>query len=340
MNSLTRSQIIQGVIILVIIAAIFLVLYNTNAATELYITTGWVIAVLGLIFLGNRLVTKLLDRKLPWLQHGNKRFYWQLSLGILLSLLIINISYLIFKMLLTEDPPDMAQITTMNALGTLILLPTISINFGIQFLKNWKNAQLASEEFQKESIKAELEALKNHLDPHFLFNNLNILSSLISKDQKLSQSYLEKFAEVYRIILQSSSEELVALHEELVFIGAYMYLLQIRFEDTIQLDINIEPENKQYYLPPLTLQMLIENAIKHNVITEIRPLKMSIECRDKYLVIKNNLQQKKVESRNSSKTGIKNIERRYSYFTDKQVEVFKNEQSFIVKVPLIDITTI
>lgn len=340
MNSLTRSQIIQGVIILVIIAAIFLVLYNTDAAPELYLTTGWVIAVLGLIFLGNRLLTKLLDRRLPWLQHGNKRFYWQLSLGILLSLLIINISYLIFKLLLTQDPPDMAQITTMNALGTLILLPTISINFGIQFLKNWKNAQLASEEFQKESIKAELEALKNHLDPHFLFNNLNILSSLISKDQKLSQSYLEKFAEVYRIILQSSSEELVALHEELDFISAYMYLLQIRFEDTIQLDINIEPENKQYYLPPLTLQMLIENAIKHNVITEIRPLKMSIECRDRYLVIKNNLQEKKVAARNSSKTGIKNIERRYSYFTNKQVEVFRNEQSFIVKVPLIDITTI
>ncbi len=340
MNSLTRSQIIQGVIILVIIAAIFLVLYNTDAAPELYLTTGWVIAVLGLIFLGNRLLTKLLDRRLPWLQHGNKRFYWQLSLGILLSLLIINASYLIFKLLLTQDPPDMAQITTMNALGTLILLPTISINFGIQFLKNWKNAQLASEEFQKESIKAELEALKNHLDPHFLFNNLNILSSLISKDQKLSQSYLEKFAEVYRIILQSSSEELVALHEELDFISAYMYLLQIRFEDTIQLDINIEPENKQYYLPPLTLQMLIENAIKHNVITEIRPLKMSIECRDRYLVIKNNLQEKKVAARNSSKTGIKNIERRYSYFTNKQVEVFRNEQSFIVKVPLIDISTI
>lgn len=340
MNSFTRSQIIRGVIILVIIAAIFLVLYNTNAAPELYLTTGWVIAVLGLIFLGNRLLTKVLDRKLPWLKHGNKRFYWQLGLGILFSLIIINISYLAFKLLLTQDPPDMAQITAMNAMGTLILLPTISINFGIQFLKNWKNAQLASEEFQKESIKAELEALKNHLDPHFLFNNLNILSSLISKDQKLSQSYLEKFAEVYRIILQSSSEELVALHEELDFIGAYMYLLQIRFEDTIQLDIDIEPKNKQYYLPPLTLQMLIENAIKHNVITEIRPLKMSIECRDQYLVIKNNLQEKKVESKNSGKSGLKNIERRYSYFTDKQVEVIKSAHSFIVKVPLIDITTI
>lgn len=327
-------------IILAVIGAMFITLYKINAADWLYLTAGWISLVVLLIFVSNKLLTRLLDKKMPWLEHGNKRFYTQLSLGIVLSLLIINISYLLFKVLLTQDPPDMTQIGVMNAFGILLLLPTISINFGIQFLKNWKNAQLASEEFQKESIKAELEALKNHLDPHFLFNNLNILSSLISKDQKLSQSYLEKFADVYRNILQSSSEELVALHEELDFIESYMYLLEIRFEDTIQLEIDIKPENKQYYLPPLTLQMLIENAIKHNVITEVRPLKISIEYRNQYLVIKNKLQAKKVESKNSSKSGIKNIERRYSYFTDKKVQVIKNEQSFIVKVPLIDISSI
>ena len=325
---------------LLLIAVVFIALYATNADPALYITAGWVIAVLLLIFLGNRGLTKLLDRKLPWLKYGNKRFYWQLSLGVFLSLVIINVSYLIFKLVLTQDPPDNAQMASMNALGILILLPTISINFGVQFLKNWKNAQLASEQFQKESIKAELETLKNHLDPHFLFNNLNILSSLISKDQKLSQSYLEKFAEVYRIILQSSSEELVELNQELDFISAYMYLLEIRFEDTIQLEIDIKPENRNSYVPPLTLQMLIENAIKHNAISEIRPLKINIECRDRYLVVKNVLQPKKIESRTSSKTGLRNIKRRYSYFTNQPVEVFKNEKSFIVKVPLINIDSI
>ena len=338
--NLTRSQIIQSSIVLVLIAGVFVVLYATGASPGYYLTAGWIIAVLLLIYFSNRGLTVLLDRKLPWLSHGNKRFYWQLGLGVFLSLLIINISYLIFKLVLTQDPPDNAQITSMNAVGIIILLPTISINFGIQFLKNWKNAQLKSEEFQKESIKAELETLKNHLDPHFLFNNLNILSSLISRDQKLSQSYLEKFAEVYRIILQSSSEELVELNQELDFISAYMYLLEIRFEDTIQLEIDIKPESRKYYLPPLTLQMLIENAIKHNAISEIRPLKINIECRDRYLVIKNVLQPKKIESRTSSKTGLRNIERRYSYFTNQSVEIIKNDKSFIVKVPLIDIDSI
>lgn len=323
-----------------LIALVFFILYRTNAARDIYLYTSWIVVVISLILLSNRLLTIRLDRKLPWLTYGNSRFYWQLGIGILLSLIIINLSYLILKFTLTQDPPDGDQILAMNVIGIVLLLPTISMNFGIQFLKNWKNAQVSSETFQKESIKAELTALKNHLDPHFLFNNLNVLSSLISKDKKQSQRYLEKFAEVYRIILQSSSEELVALHEELDFISAYMYLLQIRFEETIQLNVNIPNEAKNTYLPPLTLQMLIENAIKHNIVTETKPLRIDISVQDETVVIQNNLQEKKVAAHQSSKSGLKNIKRRYAHFSDIPIEVFKTESSYIVKVPLINISTI
>lgn len=323
-----------------LIALVFFILYRTDAARDIYLYTSWIVVVVSLIFLSNRLLTIRLDRKLPWLTYGNSRFYWQLGIGILLSLIIINLSYLILKFTLTQDPPDSAQILAMNVIGIVLLLPTISMNFGIQFLKNWKNAQVSSETFQKESIKAELTALKNHLDPHFLFNNLNILSSLISKDKKQSQLYLEKFAEVYRIILQSSSEELVALHQELDFISAYMYLLQIRFEDTIQLNVNIHNEAKNTYLPPLTLQMLIENAIKHNIVTETKPLRIDISVQDDMVVIQNNLQEKTVAEYQSSKSGLKNIERRYAHFSDIPIEVIKTASSYIVKVPLIKISTI
>ncbi|WP_421977557.1 sensor histidine kinase [Roseivirga seohaensis] len=336
----SRSQIIQNSIAISLVVGVFVFLYATSAPRELYLTAGLIVAVLLLILLANRALTISLDRKLPWLTHGNKRFYSQLGIGVLLSLVIINISYFLFKITLTEDPPVGSQIATINALSILILLPIISINFGIQFLKRWKNAQLASEEFQKESIKAELNALKNHLDPHFLFNNLNILSSLISKDQKQSQAYLEKFAEVYRIILQSSSEELVELKQELSFISAYMYLLEIRFEDTIQLSMAIDKKDEALYLPPLTLQMLIENSIKHNTVSEIRPLKIHVESQNGYISVKNNLQEKKVELPNSGQTGLENIKRRYSYFTTKPVEVIKNPNSFIVRVPLINISEI
>ncbi|GHE55048.1 sensor histidine kinase [Roseivirga thermotolerans] len=334
---MSRKLIIQLVLALVLTAGVFLSLYFTDAERELYLTAGLITITLALVWLCNWLLTRKLDKKLPWLKYGNKRFYWQLGLGILLSLLIINISYLGLKLGLTVDPPNQQQLITMNVLGTLILLPTISINFGIQFLSNWKNAQLASEQFQKETIRAELTTLKNHLDPHFLFNNLNILSSLISKDKNLSQSYLEKFADVYRNILQSSKEELVTLNDELKFIASYLYLLEIRFEDTIQTFIDVRKEDHLKLIPPLTLQMLIENAIKHNAISELRPLKIYVSSQNGFISVKNNYQPKKTEIKNSNNSGLDNIRRRYSYFTDKKVQVFENTDSFIVKIPLIEL---
>lgn len=332
-----KRNLIPLIIALVVVGGSFLALYLTEADQALYLTEGWIVITLLLIWLLNRLLTKQLDKRLPWLTFGNKRFYWQLFSGILISLLVINLSYMILKLGLTQDPPDQAQIISMNVLGLLILLPLISINFGIQFLSNWKNAQLKAEEFQKETIKAELTTLKNHLDPHFLFNNLNILSSLITLDPDLSQTYLEKFAEVYRSILQSSKEELITLNDELKFIASYLYLLDIRFEDTIQTFIDIQSEDHKKYIPPLTLQMLIENAIKHNIITEIKPLKIHISSQNGFVTVKNNLQEKRIEKRNSSKSGINNIKKRYAYFTDKEVQVFKNPDSFIIKVPLVEL---
>lgn len=335
--ALSKKFSIQLTISLVLVGAVFLTLYLTESDKELYLTAGWLVITLALVWVSNHFLTRWLDKKLPWLEHGNKRFYWQLGIGILLSLLIINLSYFILKLGLTSDPPVTAQVLSMNIYGILILLPTISINFGIQFLSNWKTAQVNSETFQKETIRAELTTLKNHLDPHFLFNNLNILSSLISVDTELSQTYLEKFADVYRNILKSSKEELVTLNDELRFIASYLYLLEIRFEDTIQTFIDIDSKAHMKYLPPLTLQMLIENAIKHNVISEIRPLKIHISYQNGYVSVKNPLQEKRVEKRNSGKTGLTNIQKRYSYFTDKEVQVFKNPENFIVKVPLIDL---
>lgn len=332
-----RTFIIQLIVALVIVAGVYLTLYLTDAERDVYLTAGWITLTLGLVWFMNRLLTKRLDKKLPWLKHGNKRFYWQLGLGILLSLLIINLSYFSLKLGLTSDPPVQEQILSMNVLGILVLLPTISINFGIQFLSNWKNAQVNSEKFQKETIRAELTTLKNHLDPHFLFNNLNILSSLISKDKNLSQNYLEKFADVYRNILESSKEELVTLNEELCFIASYLYLLEIRFEDTIQTFIDVETIDHTKYIPPLTLQMLIENAIKHNSISEIRPLKIHIASQNGYISVKNNYQPKKQAIKGVGGTGLKNIEKRYSYFTDKKVQVYENPENFIVKIPLVEL---
>lgn len=274
---------------------------------------------------------------MPWLERGNKRFYWQLVSGILISLIVINLSYLGLKFGLTEDPPDQEQFISMNVIGLVVLIPLISINFGMQFLNNWKTAQLKAEEFQKETIQAELATLKNHLDPHFLFNNLNVLSSLITINPDLSQTYLEKFADVYRAILKSSQSELITLNDELKFIASYLYLLDIRFDHMIRTYIDIDRQDQQKYLPPLTLQMLVENAIKHNLVTEQKPLTIHISSQNGYIAVKNNLQPKKIASKSQSNTGIENIKKRYAYFTTKNVQVFQKPEHFIIKIPLIEL---
>ena len=162
----------------------------------------------------------------------------------------------------------------MNVYAAFIFIPLFSIYFSMYFLKHWRKSELEVEKFQKENIRSQLTSLKNHLDPHFLFNNLNILSALIDKDTRRSKLFVEHFAEVYRSLLRKTSDDLIPLPEELAFIDSYIYLLRTRFENNIQFTINLKPEHKSRMVPPLTLQMLVENAIKHNLILD-NPVKIT-----------------------------------------------------------------
>ena len=193
------------------------------------------------------------------------------------------------------------------------------------------------EEYQKESIRSELRNLKNHLDPHFLFNNLNILSSLIDKGPEPSKEFLTRFAKVYRKMLQSSSEDLVPLFEELDFIEAYIYLLKTRFADAVKIDMKIDPEAETMMLPPLTMQMLLENAVKHNVASEEVPLNIEIHANKEILSVSNNVNKKLEDERTKSGTGLKNIQDRIAYFTQEKIQMDQSDDHFKVTVPLIEI---
>jgi len=322
---------------LLLLLAIYLVLSTLNLNVSYYISIGWVIIVIILLWVGNSIISKGLNKTFPWLQYGNLRLVTQLFSTLFYSLIIINASYLLFKSIFTTDPPILTQIIILNVYGIVLILPVVSIYFGVHFLRSWRKSEIEAETFQKESIRSQLEALKNHLDPHFLFNNLNILSSLIDKDKEQSKAYLDKFAEVYRVILQSNTTEPIPLSQELDFIETYMYLIKIRFEDAIKLEIDIDEKLKGKMLPPLTIQMLVENAIKHNQVTETKPLYINISSEgNDFIVVRNNLQPKK-NPVNENGSGIKNIISRYSYFTDQKIVKTQNVDHFMVKVPLIDI---
>ena len=326
--------IVLGILLGLVISAVMILL---DLGPQYYQTLSWILTVALLLWLGNKFIVRRLDKSFPWLQYGNQRFILQLLATIFYSLLVINTTYFTIKYLFTDDPPTVAQYLVMNVYGIFIILPVVSIYFGAHFLRSWRKSEIESAAYHRESMRSQLEALKNHLDPHFLFNNLNILSSLIDRDIELSKSYLEKFAEVYRVIIQSNVTEPIPLSKELDFVDAYMYLINIRFEEMIKLEVNVDQNLRNRVLPPLTLQMLVENAIKHNIIKENEPLYLKIESNgEDYLDVKNTLRPRPTSSKGSG-TGLQNIKDRYGYFTDMEVKKVVTDDEFIVKVPIIEL---
>jgi LytS/YehU family sensor histidine kinase len=226
---------------------------------------------------------------------------------------------------------------TTNFWGAVLFIPVFSIYFSLHFLKHWRKSVLETEKIQKENIRAQLNSLKSQLDPHFLFNNLNILSALVDTDTQRSKNFIEKFAEVYRALLKSKSDDLIPLSEELEFIDSYIYLIRTRFDENILFTKNIKPEALHRMIPPMTLQLLIENAIKHNLIQEGNPLAIHLlQLDDDYLMVSNTLSEK-TEKNDRKGSGLINIQNRYAYFTEKPVKVIKTKTHFEVHIPLLEI---
>jgi len=227
-----------------------------------------------------------------------------------------------------------AIITSSTLIGLMVKLILLASEIGIQFFKKWKKSLIEIEHYKAETLQAQLQNLKNQINPHFLFNNLSVLSSLVYKDQDKAVDFINQLSKVYRYLLDNRNSELVTLENELTFIKSYIYLLQIRFDTNIEFKIDVESEFMHKLIPPLSLQILIENAIKHNEISNELPLTISINVFENQLMIVNNLQLR-TNHEPSSKTGLQNIKDRYKHFTDRELEIIENEKSFIVKIPLL-----
>jgi len=300
-----------------------------------YFSLGWLLLISFLLWIGNRFLTRRLDKLLSWNRWGNYRFFTQLFIGLAYLLLLINGTYYGIKTMLTGNPPSGEQLIVANAWGSIIFVPVFSIYFSLHFLRHWRKSEVETERYHKENIRSQLDSLKNHLDPHFLFNNLNILASLIDKNKEASKEFIHKFAEVYRSILKSKAEDLVMVSEEMDFIQAYIYLIKTRFEENIRFYVEVSAAARGKLIPPLTIQMLLENAIKHNIITETSPLEITVTHDEDYLIVCNTLNKSNESS--PSGTGLGNIKKRYAHFTDKPVDVIEGNGKFEVRIPLLEI---
>ena len=211
-----------------------------------------------------------------------------------------------------------------------------SIYENVYFFQQWRDTIRVNEALKSQQIRTQFEVLQNQMSPHFLFNSLNTLNTLIAEDPKLAMEFNEKLSDVYRYILQNKEKELVKLSRELKFVKDYLFLLKMRYPENLHIQIDVDEPYARRHIAPLTLQMLVENSIKHNVVSRALPLFIEIYTQRDRLVVKNNLQPKQVLEK-STKTGLENIRKRYQYLTKNKVHVDANNKFYAVSIPLLEV---
>ncbi len=251
-----------------------------------------------------------------------------------LALMLLAVSFVIVgNLLLLKDNVSILSFlsssqTYVSAI-TSILINVFIVTIIEFFMQIKKNTQL-----QKENLEMQYQQLKNQINPHFLFNSLNVLTSLIHKDSDLATAYTQKLAEIYRYVLSQDNKKVIFVEDELEFIKTYMEILQIRFGENLHCTFELNKEDAQKLIPPMSLQLLIENAVKHNVITAKHPLSIEIYSEGGYLHVRNNISPR-ISTEKSTGIGLKNLEKKYKILSNQRIITQKSENYFSVKLPLL-----
>ena len=220
------------------------------------------------------------------------------------------------------------------AFGLWITLTIVIIFHAIYFYNRYQKNKLKEQKVIAGTASAKFDALKNQLDPHFLFNSLNVLTSLIDENPESAQKFTTSLSKVYRYVLEQKNKDLVTVDEELDFARTYMSLLKMRFEDSIIFEIPERASNPESKVVPLSLQLLLENAVKHNMVTTSKPLHIKIYEEQGDLVVENNLQPKQIVKKGSG-VGLDNIKQRYQLLTHKKVNINQQADRFAVAIPML-----
>ena len=218
--------------------------------------------------------------------------------------------------------------------GLWITLTIVIIFHFIYFYNKYQQNRIKEQKVIAGTASAKFDALKNQLDPHFLFNSLNVLTSLIDENPDNAQKFTTALSKVYRYVLEQKNKELVSVDEELDFARTYMSLLKMRFEDSIIFELPDKASNPESKVVPLSLQLLLENAVKHNMVTTSKPLHIKIYEEYDNLVVENNLQPKQIIKK-SSGVGLSNIMQRYDLLTTRKVKINQQANSFAVALPML-----
>ncbi len=327
----TKKILLTTILTAVLFFGISLLVGNMHAAWH---NLGYFFVYsLGFSF-GNMLYFNLIDKVLNWHNKPEKTLIISILGAVPLNALILFILNLFFRVLIFGQSFQ-AFIHNINPLEytivvlfALVIALFIIVNYSF---KNIREAQLKAEQLKTQNEQIRFESLKAQLDPHFLFNNLNVLVSLIDENPVKAEKFTLKLSDIYQYVLSQKDKKLVPLKDEIDFAGKYLELLKMRYEDGLTYSLpKMIPEGN---IPPLSLQLLLENAIKHNKISGQTPLKIDISVQSNRLVVTNNLNPKQMPD-TSFQIGLKSLDERYKLL-NSQIEIIQTKDSFTVKLPII-----
>lgn len=319
-----------GFFILASIVQTYFTCSGCNTFQKYFFVTVFSFVIWVLLWRGNNALTHYVNSKISWFKFPVKRLIVGIISTIGYTLVAVTSIMLIFERFFNFGFGDSFLWTIYFAVGITIVISLIL--HAHEFLMRGRQATLDAEVLQKESAIAKYESLKNQVSPHFLFNSFNALTNLVYEDQDKAAKFIKQLSEVYRYVLDTREKEVVPLREERKFLDAYLFLQQIRFGD--KLNLTIQLDDLKCLVAPLVLQILVENAIKHNIVSEENPLQINIYAKDEFIVVENNLQQKSVIVNDSSGVGLDNIKKRYAFLSDRPVEIL-NDKKFIVRIPIL-----
>ncbi len=286
------------------------------------------------IWKGNQLLGLYFDYKMPWDKNPTKSFLYRIISSVIFSMVdIVIVSYLIYTYIYKINVFDNIRPLINYALVAFVIAMLVTtIIYLYHFFISWRESLIQSEKYKRDALSMQYETLKSYVNPHFLFNSLSVLSSLVEKDTQKSQQFIKQLSDIYRYVLEQKDKELVPLKVEFEFIKSFIDLNKIRHGDNLKVDIRID--NFEGFVIPLSLQILVENALKHNIISEEEPLTITISRENSALIVQNNLQIRKTIS-DANGIGLETIQKRYEMLTSEPLIIQSEGGYFRVKIPII-----
>ena len=293
------------------------------------------IFALMLVYLDIQTINRL-DRIFPTPEKLILRIPAEFILTIFTGIIIGSLVTIVAGSLMPYKDGLMKNVINNSLITSLINLLLITFIEAIIWFKRNQQSLVKAERLERENSQIRFETLKSQLNPHFLFNSLNVLSSLIKKDSQKAQEFVDEFSSVYRYTLDVIEKPVVELREEIEFAKSFLYLQKIRFENSVNVEINVEASKLNKIVPPLALQTLLENAFKHNKASVDNPLKIKIYNEDNVLIMINNLQPK-INLSDSKGVGIRNLKKRYEFLSNEQPQFSISVNNYTAKIPLLEI---